>query len=133
MTKLTPLLAALIALTSFAACSTEVEDADQAPRIDTPIVRIADYDRAVDILDANELPNDLELVELADIDADGEVGGICACTTYECVKDYVLDTYGCGVCVLAVCDGEFAGGCFVCDSGANQLVTARVRDATAAR
>lgn len=128
MTQLDTLLASLIALTSFAACSTLVEDGNQDSDGGAPIVRLADYDRAVDLVDVNAIPDDLEYVELADIDANGQSGGACACDTDECFKAYVIDTYGCGICVDVVCNGELTGGCYSCDGGANQLASSLAQD-----
>ena len=43
-------------------------------------------------------------------------GGMCACTTPECMDQFVLDNWGCGLCVDVQCaDGSHAGGCVFCD------------------
>jgi hypothetical protein len=43
-------------------------------------------------------------------------GGMCACATPECMDQFVLDNWGCGLCVDVECgDGSHAGGCVMCD------------------
>ena len=47
----------------------------------------------------------------------GEVSaGACACTTAECFDAWVVDAFGCDVCVAFVCDEEtVAHSCAPCD------------------
>jgi hypothetical protein len=46
----------------------------------------------------------------------GAGAGACACTTAECFDAWVVDAFGCDVCVSFVCDGqEVAHSCAQCD------------------
>jgi hypothetical protein len=51
------------------------------------------------------------------VELPGEVGaGACACTTAECFDAWVVDAFGCDVCVAFVCDEEtVAHSCAPCD------------------
>ena len=42
--------------------------------------------------------------------------GACACTSAECFEAWVVDSFGCDVCVTFVCDGEaVAHSCAACN------------------
>ena len=48
--------------------------------------------------------------------AEGIAHGACACTTAECFQSWVVDSFGCDVCVSFVCDGvTVAHACSACD------------------
>lgn len=45
-----------------------------------------------------------------------QAAGACACTTAECFDNWVVDAFGCDVCVTFVCDGApVAHSCSACD------------------
>lgn len=55
-------------------------------------------------------------VSVGDHGAEG-VNGVCACTTDECFEAWVVDSFGCDVCVSFVCDGvTVAHACSACDA-----------------
>lgn len=52
----------------------------------------------------------------AQVPGEAAAGGACACTTADCFDDWVVDAFGCDVCVTFVCDGEpVAHSCAACD------------------
>lgn len=114
MNTLSTLAVSLATLATLAACGVAAEERSGQPTEDSAIIRIAEWNGADDLLDAQPPTKVREYTELLDMDADGEVGGICACDTAECVQDYVLDTYGCAICIDALCDDKRVGGCYAC-------------------
>jgi hypothetical protein len=82
----------------------------------------ADSDSDVAVFPGQGQGTALEEVTLGDLSGfnsadstDNTDGGVCACTTYECVQQWIGDNIGCDVCVGFQCDGQSVHGCATCD------------------
>jgi len=134
MTKLSTLVVSISALVTFAACGVETGLESNQGDDGADVIRIADWNGGHDLVDVAP-PANLDYIELLASDLGGQQDGICACDSDACVKEYILQNLGCGICVDAVCDGHFTGGCYSCPEGdgalanlANAPVAATVND-----